>query len=236
MLIACKYEEITPPGIDDFCYITDNAYTKEEVFEMEKDVLKLLDFEIGTPTTRNFLRQECCPNVIKLVMRAVQGKCKLGTEHFSISRIAVGIFELLSRGAELAGLWISTILTVGSCFSGYFSFKINNPTKRTSLGKKSIYFVMFVHHKIGCMTVCLVHILSKSLQCHSGYRPIDLKECVLSIHALHRNRKQSYLRAVMEKYTQHKLKGVAVLSSPSEVPECYFEDAVDDCCLGQLDD
>ncbi|KAE8674301.1 Cyclin-A3-2 [Hibiscus syriacus] len=133
MLIACKYEEITPPGIDDFCYITDNAYTKEEMVEMKKDVLKLLDFEVGTPTIRNFLRQECCPNVIKLVMRAAQGNCKVGTEHFSISRIAVGIFELLSCGAELAGLRIFTIPTVGSCFSSYFSVKIHNPTKRTPL-------------------------------------------------------------------------------------------------------
>lgn len=27
-----EYEEITPPHVDDFCYITDNTYTKDEVF------------------------------------------------------------------------------------------------------------------------------------------------------------------------------------------------------------
>lgn len=26
-----KYEEITPPHVEDFCYITDNTYTREEV-------------------------------------------------------------------------------------------------------------------------------------------------------------------------------------------------------------
>jgi cyclin-A len=26
-----KYEEITPPNVEDFCYITDNTYTKQEV-------------------------------------------------------------------------------------------------------------------------------------------------------------------------------------------------------------
>ncbi|KAF3794286.1 putative cyclin-A3-1 [Nymphaea thermarum] len=30
MLIASKYEEISPPHVEDFCYITDNTYTKEE--------------------------------------------------------------------------------------------------------------------------------------------------------------------------------------------------------------
>lgn len=39
MLIACKYEEIYPPIVKDFVYITDNAYTKEEILEMEKDML-----------------------------------------------------------------------------------------------------------------------------------------------------------------------------------------------------
>lgn len=31
MMIASKYEEIYPPIIKDFVYITDNAYTKEEI-------------------------------------------------------------------------------------------------------------------------------------------------------------------------------------------------------------
>lgn len=31
MLVACKYEEIYPPIVKDFVYITDNAYTKEEI-------------------------------------------------------------------------------------------------------------------------------------------------------------------------------------------------------------
>lgn len=33
MLIACKYEEIYPPIVKDFVYITDNAYTKEEILQ-----------------------------------------------------------------------------------------------------------------------------------------------------------------------------------------------------------
>lgn len=46
MLIACKYEEIYPPIVKDFVYITDNAYTKEEILEMEKNMLQALDFDI----------------------------------------------------------------------------------------------------------------------------------------------------------------------------------------------
>ncbi|XP_060199374.1 putative cyclin-A3-1 [Lycium barbarum] len=57
MLIAAKYEEISPPHVEDFCYITDNTYTKEEVVKMEAHVLKSLKFEMGNPTVKTFLRR-----------------------------------------------------------------------------------------------------------------------------------------------------------------------------------
>ncbi|XP_020587068.1 cyclin-A3-1-like isoform X2 [Phalaenopsis equestris] len=56
MLIASKYEEISPPHVEDFCYITDNTYTKRQVVEMESDILKFLNFEMGNPTVKTFLR------------------------------------------------------------------------------------------------------------------------------------------------------------------------------------
>ncbi|CAN6338744.1 unnamed protein product [Urochloa humidicola] len=57
MLIAAKYEEISPPHAEDFCYITDNTYTKQELTKMESDILKLLQFELGNPTIKTFLRR-----------------------------------------------------------------------------------------------------------------------------------------------------------------------------------
>ncbi|OEL36241.1 Cyclin-A3-2 [Dichanthelium oligosanthes] len=57
MLIAAKYEEISPPHAEDFCYITDNTYTKQELVKMESDILKLLEFELGNPTIKTFLRR-----------------------------------------------------------------------------------------------------------------------------------------------------------------------------------
>ncbi|KAJ0980251.1 hypothetical protein J5N97_008506 [Dioscorea zingiberensis] len=56
MFIASKYEEISPPHMEDFCYITDNTYTKQEVLNMETEILKLLNFEMGNPTIKTFLR------------------------------------------------------------------------------------------------------------------------------------------------------------------------------------
>eukprot|EP00249_Psilotum_nudum_P006255 c19588_g2_i2 orf=163-1740(+) len=57
MLIAAKYEEICAPQVEEFCYITDNTYCREEVLEMERRVLNHLRFELTGPTTKSFLRR-----------------------------------------------------------------------------------------------------------------------------------------------------------------------------------
>jgi cyclin B len=54
LMIACKHEEIDLPKIDDFIYITDNAYVKNEVIKMEEDVLSQLNFEFLYPSPIKF--------------------------------------------------------------------------------------------------------------------------------------------------------------------------------------
>ncbi|XP_022766336.1 cyclin-A1-1-like [Durio zibethinus] len=57
MMIAGKYEEVCAPQVEEFCYITDNTYLKEEVLEMESSVLNYLKFEMTAPTAKCFLRR-----------------------------------------------------------------------------------------------------------------------------------------------------------------------------------
>ncbi|KAF7816826.1 cyclin-A1-4-like [Senna tora] len=57
MMIAAKYEEICPPKVEEFCYVTDNTYSRNQVLQMESDVLRFLKFEMTVPTARCFLRR-----------------------------------------------------------------------------------------------------------------------------------------------------------------------------------
>lgn len=57
MLVASKYEEIYAPQVEEFCYITDNTYTREQVLEAEREVLNTLGFDITQPTAKSFLRR-----------------------------------------------------------------------------------------------------------------------------------------------------------------------------------
>ncbi len=46
LLIATKYEEIYPPTVKDFIYLTDDTYTREQILAMEFNILHSLDFDI----------------------------------------------------------------------------------------------------------------------------------------------------------------------------------------------
>ncbi len=55
MLIACKYEEIYAPETKDFVFVTDKAYTREEIHDMEGKILLALDFNLTTTSSLRFL-------------------------------------------------------------------------------------------------------------------------------------------------------------------------------------
>jgi len=59
MFIASKYEEIYPPDVGEFVYITDDTYNKRQVLRMEHLVLKVLGFDLSGPTANVFLSQMC---------------------------------------------------------------------------------------------------------------------------------------------------------------------------------
>ncbi|GLG97444.1 G2/mitotic-specific cyclin-A [Gryllus bimaculatus] len=55
MFIAAKYEEVFPPDVNEFAYITDDTYTKKTVLRMEQMILKVLSFDLSAPTVLSFL-------------------------------------------------------------------------------------------------------------------------------------------------------------------------------------
>ncbi|KFQ49697.1 G2/mitotic-specific cyclin-B1, partial [Pelecanus crispus] len=57
MFIASKYEELFPPHINDFVYVTHNTYTKFQICQMEMKILQALNFGLGRPLPPHFLRR-----------------------------------------------------------------------------------------------------------------------------------------------------------------------------------
>ena len=59
LLIACKYEEIYVPNLKLFVYVTDKAYEKEQLLQMENEILRNLDFDLTYPSPLRFLEILC---------------------------------------------------------------------------------------------------------------------------------------------------------------------------------
>ncbi|OCF40839.1 cyclin [Kwoniella heveanensis CBS 569] len=48
MFIAAKYEEILAPSVDEFVYMTESGYTKDEILKGERIILQTLDFTVSS--------------------------------------------------------------------------------------------------------------------------------------------------------------------------------------------
>ncbi|CAL9022480.1 unnamed protein product [Prunus brigantina] len=199
MLVASKYEEICPPRVEDFCYITDNTYIMEEVLEMERDVLKFLNFDTGPPTTKNFLRQD---NALTSLWSSVFHGCCI-----ILTRAALENYKSSKTQLEFLSCYLVELSLLDySCVQFLPSV----------VAASAIFLSRFTIQPE-------VHPWSLALQSYSGYRPSDLKICVRAIHDLQLNIKGSSLRAVRDKYRKPKYACVGTLTSLPEIPAIYFE-------------
>ena len=52
-----SFQELSPPLVDDFLYLCDDAYNREQMLAMERDVLRVVDYDINAPVTYRFIRR-----------------------------------------------------------------------------------------------------------------------------------------------------------------------------------
>lgn len=56
-LIACKVDERIPPLVDDFLYVCDDAYNREELMKMERKMLQVVGFDLGYSLSYRYVRR-----------------------------------------------------------------------------------------------------------------------------------------------------------------------------------
>ncbi len=57
LMIATKYEEIYPPTVKDFIFVTKNAYSRQQILEMEQQILFKLEFQMSETSSYRFLER-----------------------------------------------------------------------------------------------------------------------------------------------------------------------------------
>ncbi|XP_020216158.1 G2/mitotic-specific cyclin-1 [Cajanus cajan] len=86
MLLACKYEEVSVPVVGDLILISDKAYTRKEVLEMEKLMVNTLQFNMSVPTVYVF---------IKRFLKAAQADKKLELLAFFLVELCLVEYDML---------------------------------------------------------------------------------------------------------------------------------------------
>uniref|UniRef100_A0A8D2LVF6 G2/mitotic-specific cyclin-B3 n=1 Tax=Varanus komodoensis TaxID=61221 RepID=A0A8D2LVF6_VARKO len=131
ILIASKFEERCPPCVDDFLYICDDAYKKEELLAMEVSILQTLRFDINIPIAYRFLRRfaKCaCASMETLTL--ARFICELTLQEYafvgeSASRLAASCLLLALQMKNLGG-WTPTL----EYYSGYAARELPPLVKR----------------------------------------------------------------------------------------------------------
>ncbi|CAA2972573.1 G2/mitotic-specific cyclin-2-like isoform X2 [Olea europaea var. sylvestris] len=86
MLLASKYEEVLVPIVDDLIFISDKAYTRKEVLQMEWLMLHTLQFTMSLPTAHVFIRR---------FLKASQSDKKLELLSFYLIELCLVEYEML---------------------------------------------------------------------------------------------------------------------------------------------
>ncbi|KAM6116983.1 LOW QUALITY PROTEIN: G2/mitotic-specific cyclin-B3 [Pterocles gutturalis] len=120
VLIASKFEERFPPCVDDFLYICDDAYKREELSAMEISILSTLKFDINIPIAYRFLRRFAkCARASMETLTLARFLCEMTLQEYdyareSPSKLAASCLLLALTMKNLGG-WSPTL----EHYSGY---------------------------------------------------------------------------------------------------------------------
>lgn len=91
MLLASKIEEIYPPDVKEWVFLTENTFTVRQVLRMEQLLLKVLQFKVQPPTMLVFIQHFCVTH-------------ELDKETMYLAMVRILIFILLICSLRLLSL------------------------------------------------------------------------------------------------------------------------------------
>ncbi|KAJ8772714.1 hypothetical protein K2173_027891 [Erythroxylum novogranatense] len=92
MLLACKYEEVSVPVVEDLILISDKAYSRQEILDMEKLMVKTLKFNLSVPTPYVFMRR---------YLKAAESDTKFELLSFFMIELCLVEYEMLKYPSSL---------------------------------------------------------------------------------------------------------------------------------------
>ncbi|XXG71884.1 hypothetical protein AAC387_Pa07g1110 [Persea americana] len=108
LLLACKYEEVSVPFMEDLVLISDRAYTRDEILTMEKLMVNTLQFDMSVPTPYVFMRR---------FLKAAESEKKLELLSFFMIELCLVEYKMLKFPPSL--LAAAAIYTAQCTIKGF---------------------------------------------------------------------------------------------------------------------
>ncbi|XP_060861553.1 G2/mitotic-specific cyclin-B [Metopolophium dirhodum] len=105
LLLGCKYEEIYVPEITDFVYLSDNAFTKDEVKSSLVDVFRTINFSLSRPFSLTFLRR------FSKVSGARSSQHSLAKYFLELALIDYNLAHIKPSEIAASGLLLAVVIT-----------------------------------------------------------------------------------------------------------------------------
>ncbi|XP_025412607.1 G2/mitotic-specific cyclin-B isoform X3 [Sipha flava] len=105
LLLGCKYEEIYVPEITDFIYLSDNAFTKDEVKSSLVDVFRTINYSLSRPFSLTFLRR------FSKVSGARSSQHSLAKYFLELALIDYNVSHIKPSEMAASGLLLAIVIT-----------------------------------------------------------------------------------------------------------------------------
>jgi cyclin B len=199
MLLASKYEEIWAPEVRDFVYISDKAYTRDQILDCEKGMLNTLGFHLTVPTPFQFLTR---------LTKAANGDKPLSHLAQYYMELALPEYSLLHfKGSMIAAAAL------------YCAIRVMRDTQQ---GSPDGWTYALARHRYASSS-CLAHLYSALTPSPpslcSRYTEADLLPCAHALIKIQRKAATASLTAVHKKYCNPKFYEVARMASPEGLGE-----------------
>ncbi|KAF4320625.1 hypothetical protein BBO99_00004794 [Phytophthora kernoviae] len=116
MFIAAKYEEIYPPEAEDFVKITDNAYSRDDIFKMEEKMLAAIGYRVTFPTAFQFMKRflkasRTCDDRVEHFAHYIVDRClqEYKLIKYMPSKIAASAVHIARTQMRDSPAWSSTL-------------------------------------------------------------------------------------------------------------------------------
>lgn len=209
-LIASKLLEITPPTVQDFCYISDNSYTSKEILDCEAEISSALKFNFNYQTPYTYVDQFLRASV-------VTPNGKMMNQKKMTERLILYFLDLSLLDYKFVGMKPS-LVTAAAVYLARATLGIREtetPTLSPFTGAHAAFYSEYTqHNSTGYWT--------KTLEYYTGYDKWDIEEAVKMLRRLHENAESNHLKSVFAKFKSESFGKVALKTVLNEDDLGFF--------------